>query len=106
MINGHTLYLGIYPKNHGKYGIWYDGENDSPDWIRGLLKRLPEKRYTKGLQASDSYAECPDQVIEWKEYIDRTWTSLGETNATVRCLDEGIYNIGFQTAILFTIYKY
>ena len=35
MVNGHTLYLGIKPKSAEKYAIWYDGDDENPDWLLG-----------------------------------------------------------------------
>ena len=33
MINGHTLYLGKHPKNVRPFAVWYDGDEQNPDWI-------------------------------------------------------------------------
>jgi len=91
MVNGHTLYRGKYPENEKYYGIWYDGEHQSPDWILGYLHRVDQGIFSKGFLASDAYAKCPNQIGSWKEFLHGSWTALGDTDVTVRCLTEGRY---------------
>ena len=56
--------------------------------LKGHLTRVNAGEFTKGQMASDRYSECPDEIINWKEYLDGKWGRMGNNGISVRCLED------------------
>jgi len=73
----------LYADSQRQYGMWFDGgEGVDADWILGELGNIYTGKENWGDMASDEDTPCPDQVKDWKELENNSWTP---TNATVKC---------------------
>ena len=73
----------LYADSQRQYGMWFDGGvGDNADWIFGTVSNINAGMENWGDMASDEDTPCPDQVEDWKELENNSWTP---TNATVKC---------------------
>ena len=56
------------------FALWYNGEVESPLWMRGYLNDLEAGRYGYGIASSVDFFVHPEEVTQWREML---WTGTG-----------------------------